>query len=113
MNSPLQGGTMRRSRARSRGRFLLAGLVVVAAAVAAFLTLGAGSTDPQAPPAAVVHGPPALKHRAKKIVPSPHAPPPGIQLFGTKPVHVHFKHQPRAALLFDVDSGQVLWAHRP
>jgi D-alanyl-D-alanine carboxypeptidase len=62
---------------------------------------------------AAVHAPPALRHRAEHVKPSPHAPPPGIDLFGAKPVRVHFKHPPRAGLLFDVRSGQVLWARRP
>ena len=29
------------------------------------------------------------------------------------PVRVRFKHPPRAGLLFDVDTGRVLWRHRP
>src|SRR5439155_14534836 len=41
------------------------------------------------------------------------APPPGISLFGAKPIRMHFPHPPRAGLVFDLGSGQVLWAHRP
>src|SRR3954454_18376062 len=113
MNSPLQGGKMRRRRANPRGRSLLVAFLAVAAAVAVWLVVATDASDRHAPPAAAINAPPALKHRAKEVAPSPHAPPPGIDLFGARPVHVHFKHQPRAGLLFDVNSGKVLWAHRP
>ena len=39
--------------------------------------------------------------------------PPGISLFGAKPIRLHFKQPPRAGLVFDLASGQVLWAHHP
>jgi serine-type D-Ala-D-Ala carboxypeptidase (penicillin-binding protein 5/6) len=39
--------------------------------------------------------------------------PPGISLFGAKPIRIHFKQPPRGGLVFDLDSGQVLWAHHP
>jgi D-alanyl-D-alanine carboxypeptidase len=29
------------------------------------------------------------------------------------PVHVRFKHLPRSGLLFDIDTGRVLWRHAP
>ncbi|MEA2437526.1 MAG: hypothetical protein QOF65_2082 [Thermoleophilaceae bacterium] len=45
--------------------------------------------------------------------PSGAAPPPGISLLGAKPIRLHFKQPPRAGLVFDMDSGQVLWAHHP
>jgi D-alanyl-D-alanine carboxypeptidase len=32
---------------------------------------------------------------------------------GSDPVRVSFKRRPRAGLLFDVDTGRVLWRHRP
>jgi D-alanyl-D-alanine carboxypeptidase len=41
------------------------------------------------------------------------APPPGISLFGAKPIRLHFKQPPHAGVVFDLDSGQVLWAHHP
>jgi len=45
--------------------------------------------------------------------PSGAAPPPGITLFGAKPIRIHFKQPPRAGLVFDMATGQVLWAHHP
>ena len=38
--------------------------------------------------------------------------PPGISL-GPERVRIKFKQPPRAGLLFDVDSGEVLWSRRP
>jgi D-alanyl-D-alanine carboxypeptidase (penicillin-binding protein 5/6) len=104
---------MRRRRASARGRSLLVALLAVVAVVAALLVVASDASDPQAPPAAAINAPPALKHRAEKVRPSAKAPPPGIDLFGARPVHIRFKHPPRAALLFDVATGKVLWARRP
>jgi D-alanyl-D-alanine carboxypeptidase len=103
---------MRRDRIR-RGRVVLPVILAAAAAVAAWLLLADGTTDTATPPAAVVNGPPALKHRVEKIAPSKDAPPPGIDLFGEKPLRVSFRHPPRAGLVFDLRSGQVLWARNP
>lgn len=100
---------MRRSRVR-RGRVLLPLVTVAALAVVAWLLLPGGTSDAPGPRAA---SPPALKHRAKDIRPSKNAPPPGIDLFGAQPLHVHFKHPPRAGLLFDMRTGRVLWARNP
>ncbi len=99
---------MRRSRVRRRRLLLPVAGVIVLAAVAVLLLAG-GASDTSAPRAA----PPALKHRASTIKPSRDAPPPGIQLFGNKPLHVRFKHPPRAGVVFDLRTGQVLWARNP
>jgi D-alanyl-D-alanine carboxypeptidase len=103
---------MRRRRKR-RGRSALVVLLAVVAAAAVWLAAAAATSDTPTPPAGAVHNPPSLEHRAEKIKPSGKAPPPGIDLFGARPVHVRFKKPPRAALLFDVDTGQALWARRP
>ena len=97
---------------RRSGRPLLIALAAILVAAGVWLVAARG-TENTAPPAAAVHSPPALKHRAKNLTPSGKAPPPGIQLFGAKPVRVKFKHPPRAGLVFDVKTGQALWAHRP
>src|SRR3989440_3444039 len=117
--SPLQGGQMRRSRrgsvAPQRGRFgrrLLVLFLLSIAATAVWLFLGEGKTTDAPNGRAPVLGdlgtsthPPAR--------PSGAAPPPGITLFGAKPIRIHFKHPPRAGLVFDMATGQVLWAHHP
>ena len=101
----------RRRRSRSDGR-LLGALVIVALLAAAWVFVD-GRRSESTPPAAVVHRPPALKHRAETIKPSGKAPPPGIDLFSERPVRVRFKRPPRAGVLFDMRTGQVLWARRP
>jgi len=103
---------MRRRRER-RGHPVLVALLAVVVALVVWLVAASRTHDAGMPPAAASHAPPALKERARKIEPTAKAPPPGIDLFGAKPVRMKFKRPPRAALLFDVDSGQVLWAHRP
>src|SRR4051812_40768433 len=115
MNSPLQGGRMRRRRrAAGRVRALLLALFVASVALGVWLGAASGLSDPQPPPAAVVHGPAGVRQqRPEPVEPPRHLPPPGIQLIGAKRVRVHFKQPPRAGLLFDVRTGQVLWAHRP
>src|SRR3954453_20141368 len=121
MNSPLQGGRMRRSR---RGRViarrtrvaprLLVLVLLSIAATAAWLIVGEGkTTDPSNGPAhqsvlgdlGTSTRPPGKTRGA--------ALPPGISLFGAKHIRVHFKHPPRGGLVFDLDSGQVLWAPPP
>jgi D-alanyl-D-alanine carboxypeptidase len=103
---------MRRSRVRRRGRVALPFLGLVAVAVVGWLVLTGGTAQAPAPPASAGR-PHALKHRVDHIQPSKYAPPPGIDLFGNQPLHVHFKHPPRAGLVFDLRTGQVLWARNP
>jgi D-alanyl-D-alanine carboxypeptidase len=102
----------RRPRGRRRGVALVLLLVVAAAGAAAWLVVGEGGTS-GSPAAAARHPvppetstrPPARAHAG--------VPPPGISLIGAKPIRLRFHTPPRAGLAFDLDSGQVLWAHRP
>jgi D-alanyl-D-alanine carboxypeptidase len=110
MNSPLQGGTIRRRRRARRGRALAGALVAVALAVAGWLAVPHRTSD-SSPRAAA--SPRALGHRAKHVRPNRHAPPPGIQLSGARRIRVHLGTPPRAGLVFDVKTGQVLWARNP
>jgi D-alanyl-D-alanine carboxypeptidase len=108
---------MRRRRRRARrggGPLLLTLLVVVAAGAIVWMVLG--DRDAGAPPAASIHEPvfpSAGTPPNPGADPSGHAPPPGISLIGSKPLHVRFRRQPRAGIVFDLDTGQVLWARRP
>jgi D-alanyl-D-alanine carboxypeptidase len=119
MNSPLQGGQMRRSRrgrlAPRRARFgprLLLLVILSVVATATWLVVGESKTaDAPNGHAPVLGDLGTSTHPPAK--PSGAAPPPGITLFGAKPIRIHFKQPPRAGLVFDLDSGQVLWAHHP
>jgi D-alanyl-D-alanine carboxypeptidase len=88
-------------------------LFVVSVALGVWLGAATGLSDPKAPPAAVVHGPAAVKEKVRPPRPSGHTPPPGIQLVGAERVRVRLKQPPRAGLLFDVRTGEVLWSRRP
>jgi serine-type D-Ala-D-Ala carboxypeptidase (penicillin-binding protein 5/6) len=116
MNGPLQGGQRRRRRLPrpTRGARVFLLVLLVGAAVGAWLFTGGDTTV--SPPAAAIHQPLVSQATSTRPPAKPHAgaPPPGIALFGgRRPIKLRFKHEPRAGLLFDVGSGQVLWAHRP
>ena len=85
----------------------------VTVAVLGALLSGCGSEDPKAPqrvtsrpvavPLQTANGPVAGvpgKRPLNLTVPTVGA-----------PIHLRFKHQPRAGLLFDLDTGHVLWEH--
>src|SRR3954447_1322722 len=115
MNSPLQGGQRRRSLAPRRGLGLLLLVVVPAVGLAAWLVAG-GDGSKVSPPAGAVPPPLGAQETSTRppAKPRPGTPPPGISLFGgRRPLKLHFKTPPRAGLVFDLASGQVLWARRP
>src|SRR4051794_12698148 len=120
MNSPLHGGVTRRERrraaqrARRRRRIPAIALLLLALVAAVAVWAIAERGGPSDPPAAGIHQPrdPGTTTRPP-LKPKGGAPPPGISLIGAQPVRIRLKHRPRAGLVFDVDSGQVLWAHRP
>jgi D-alanyl-D-alanine carboxypeptidase (penicillin-binding protein 5/6) len=112
----LQGGRERRRRRRTRG---LAALLLVAAAVALALVLT--QRDPTPAPPGRATAPPALPTGALQDTST--APLAGG---GTAPaplaVHLEdprdavralFPHGPRSGLLFDLDTGRVLWRRDP
>jgi D-alanyl-D-alanine carboxypeptidase len=89
-------------------------MLLLALAAAATVWVIADRGGPGNPPAAAIHQPvlPETSTRPPGN-PSGAAPPPGISLIGASPIRVHFRHPPRAGLVFDLDSGQVMWAQRP
>src|SRR3954462_11325247 len=122
MSSPLQGGRMRRSRRgrviARRTRFgprLLALMVLSIVATAAWLIVAEGRTNDSTKSNAGNQA--ALGDLGTSTRPPGKtrgaALPPGISLFGAKPIRIHFKHPPRAGLVFDLAGGQVLWAPPP
>lgn len=111
----LQGGAKRR-RGPRRGLVVLLAVALVAGGGAAALavvtggddaTVGKGrraaSIEPSVPP----------KARPRKNGALPRKPPPGIALSGPNTVRVHLSANPAAAMLFDVDTGRVLWRLKP
>jgi D-alanyl-D-alanine carboxypeptidase (penicillin-binding protein 5/6) len=105
-------------RRRSRRWFLLALVALLlagggAAAVAVVTGRDAGSV--RAPSSAASLGPTASsksEHRVKRG-PLPRRPPPGIAMSGPNAVPVHLSPRPAAALLFEVNTGRVLWRLHP
>jgi D-alanyl-D-alanine carboxypeptidase (penicillin-binding protein 5/6) len=113
----LQGGGRRRRRRAPR---VLALLVLLAAAAGAVLVLverrddgGSGQRAQQDPPGAARA--PATEDDLEPLAGGGTAPSPlAVRLeAGGDPVRTRFKHMPRSGLLFDVDTGRVLWRHQP
>jgi serine-type D-Ala-D-Ala carboxypeptidase (penicillin-binding protein 5/6) len=89
----------------------LVGLFAVAIGAGLFLLVNPGplgSGSRVARPAARGHPPPRAPTHTKQ--PSPFALRPAPRRL---PVDVEFTRKPKAGLLFDVDSGRVLWEHDP
>src|SRR5690242_2714428 len=113
MSSLLQGGQMRRKRRgrrprRSRRGGLGIGVVALAviAGAAVWLFTGIGDTGRKG---ADVLSPPKLQPVPGSAKRARREGPPGISLIGGPTVDVGFKAPPRAGLLFDMRTGQVLW----
>ncbi len=112
----LQGG-----RRRSRLPRLIAIAAILAApavvGAAAWLSLGhegaAGRTS--GPPLAVRSPPvafaPSEPHESAPLLEA--EPVPEVRLSGVDAFHVQLRRPPRAGLVFDVDTGDVLWRRRP
>ncbi len=107
-----QGGRRRRRR---RSSAVLAVVLLLAAAVAAALLVtdrrGGGESARDAPAPRQAGGLDALEPLAGGgTAPSPLS----VRLEqGGDPVTARFKKMPRSGLLFDVDTGRVLWRHQP
>jgi serine-type D-Ala-D-Ala carboxypeptidase (penicillin-binding protein 5/6) len=108
MNSVLQGGRKKRRRVGAR----LALLVVV---VAPFVVAGAAYL-------ALAHGRDRGGRSSAPVVIPPPPPPPGVgtgppppqvRLSGVDAYHLRFHKPPRAALVFDIETGDVLFRRNP
>jgi len=112
----LQGG-----RRRSRLPRLIAIVAIVAApsavAAAAWVSFGdeAASGGASSPPLAVgsppVAGAPEQPREPTPLIEA--EPVPEVPLGGVDAFHVRLRKPPRAGLVFDVDTGDVLWRRRP
>jgi D-alanyl-D-alanine carboxypeptidase (penicillin-binding protein 5/6) len=112
----LQGG-----RRRSRAPRLIAIVAILAApvgvVVAAWLSFGndGASGGTSSPPLAVGSPPVAFAPtEPREGMPLIEAEPvPEVPLAGVDAFHVQLRRPPRAGLVFDVDTGEVLWRRRP
>jgi D-alanyl-D-alanine carboxypeptidase (penicillin-binding protein 5/6) len=112
----LQGG-----RRRSRLPRLIAIVAIVAApgavAGAAWVSLaderasGGGSSPPLAVGSPPVAGAPEEPREPAPLIEA--EPVPEVPLGGVDAFHVRLRKPPRAGLVFDVDTGEVLWRRRP
>jgi serine-type D-Ala-D-Ala carboxypeptidase (penicillin-binding protein 5/6) len=104
----------RRRRRRWPALLAVAALVIVAGAAAEILRDRSASEStrepaPRSAPKPLQHSPVAAL-AGSGTAPSPLA----VRLAGgPDPVHLRFKHPPRSGLLFDVDTGRVLWRRAP
>src|SRR5436309_1945498 len=117
--SPLQGGSRRREYRRKRAlrrrrvRALLAVLLPIAGVAAAWFlladnggTVGDGATA-SPPPKAVA------KAHSPAATPAAPGTPYAVSLEHPDAFPSPFKHPPRAALVFDLRTGRVLWRRNP
>src|SRR6266511_2576877 len=109
MTSPLQGGRRRR-RAGGRIALLAMALAPLAVAAAAYLALAHGGGSGQGSPVPVAVGSPP---RASLVVGPARPRVPEIDLSGVDAFRLPLRKPPRAALVFDVGTGEALWSLRP
>jgi serine-type D-Ala-D-Ala carboxypeptidase (penicillin-binding protein 5/6) len=116
---PLSGGHRRRRR-RTRAwvavllGVLLAPVAVAAAAYVSFgLEDGSSGTSPTPLAASSPPHPPPPAAISESAPPAPAKPVPEVPLRGVDAFHVDLRRPPRAGLVFDVRTGEVLWRRRP
>jgi serine-type D-Ala-D-Ala carboxypeptidase (penicillin-binding protein 5/6) len=113
----LLGGRRRRRRRRRTATVIviviLAPLAVAAAAYFSFGVEDGSSGTPAAPLAA--GAPPTPSVPPQPAVPATAVDPsvPDVPLDGVDAFHVDLRRPPRAGLVFDVKTGEVLWRRRP
>jgi serine-type D-Ala-D-Ala carboxypeptidase (penicillin-binding protein 5/6) len=118
--------TGRRRRRRRRTPHLLATLALLVApigvAAAAYVGLGGEEDGRGAPVVRLGAGEPPERELAEQTQPRiaeepgplvKGEPVPAIPLSGVDAFHAELRRPPRAALVFDLDSGDVLWRRRP
>jgi serine-type D-Ala-D-Ala carboxypeptidase (penicillin-binding protein 5/6) len=109
----LQGGRRRRRRRWKP----VAAVLLLALAATLLLEARAGGPDPdlQTPASEPPAPGPLLDSGTAPLAGGGTAPSPlAVQLDGARDlVRMPFRRPPRSGLLFDVDSGRVLWRHRP
>lgn len=108
--SALQGGKRRRGRGKLLA-FLLLFLAPVTVGAGAAYVLVAGNRHHSVP---VASGGPAGSSALVSQTPQTPVPPrpPVVRLDGVDAFRLHYRQQPHAALLMNVNTGDVLWRHK-
>ena len=110
MSSYLQGGRRKRRFGGQALALLLVLIPVGLVALAAWTALRPEDEQAPAPPAATAELPPLPEGGgAEPAPPSPSA----TAAAGVDAFRLKFKRPPRAGLVFDVRSGEILWRHQP
>jgi serine-type D-Ala-D-Ala carboxypeptidase (penicillin-binding protein 5/6) len=105
------------ARRHSRAGRLIAILAIIAAplgvAAAAYLSFAGdeGRGAPAVPLAVGTPPAPAAPGESTPLIEG--EPTPAVPLSGVDAFHVHLRRPPREGLVFDVDTGDVLWRERP
>src|SRR5215217_296670 len=116
MNSPvLQGGTRRRPGRRRRWLMTLLVVLALCASAGTALYLTAGKDDGSDLPVASAGGPRVQPRRGVETPTRPATKvPPGVSIVGPNAFSVRLKSgKPRAALVFDMKTGRVLYRRNP
>src|SRR5262245_41800756 len=112
----LRGGRRRRRRGARLATLLLI-VAPLAVAAAAYVAFAEGSSSQHSEPAPLAVGPAPVPKTVEELPPP--APPvefepvPDVPLTGVDAFHIRLRKPPRAALVFDVRTGDVLWRHHP
>ena len=113
LRSPL-GPPARRRRPVQAVATLALLLAPLAVATALYLTLASGGGGGGGGLPLAVHTPPARASDSPDPAARPAGKPvPGVDLGGVDAFHVALHKPPRAGLVFDVDTGEVLWRRSP
>jgi serine-type D-Ala-D-Ala carboxypeptidase (penicillin-binding protein 5/6) len=108
---PYLSSGVRRRRRRRRWPVGLA-LIVLAVAVALAAARSVTRDDP-VPASHAGDGRAPLQFANGPVSASPGPRPLAVKLDARDKVRLRFGHQPRSGLLFDLDTGEVLWRHEP
>ncbi len=117
---PVPGAVLHGGRRRSRAGRLIAVVAILAApvgvAAAAYFSFAGDEGHGATPVPLAVGAPPApaAPEAPREAAPLLEGEPtPGVTLSGVDAFHVHLRRPPRGGLVFDVNTGEVLWRVRP
>jgi serine-type D-Ala-D-Ala carboxypeptidase (penicillin-binding protein 5/6) len=106
-----------RRRRRRRAMLAAAAVTVLVAVVLLGVAFGGGSSEPRGAPRVAAHPGPASRPAKLSADRLPLAAPTmalgGLSSPLLDPVHLAFKRPPKAGLLFNLQTGQVLWQRDP